>query len=214
MTSIIIPTRGIANSKKRLRKKLDGEDVKKVILKKYSQIMSVLSQPDDRREIYLVIPKDADETPYVILSGKINIKLIRDQGKDLNKAIGLAVKLIKSTKKFDKILFMPPDLAWINERNIKFIESLLDVNDVIISPSLDGGTTLLAFNTNIRMNFVFGMNSFKRYLNQFKKKRFKHVLYFNKNVALDIDTIEDLNMSLKNPEFVTIKTKHFFGTSK
>lgn len=93
------------------------------------------------------------------------------------------------------LLTLSADLPLLHPHDIQGMVALSQLYDVVLAPSWEGtGTNGLLVRPPLALPYVFGPDSLQSYLLETKKERLQSVLYNSIGMALDIDTIDDLEM--------------------
>jgi len=85
----------------------------------------------------------------------------------------------------DLPLLTPGDIDVMVERSTRF--------DVVLAPSMDGtGTNAMLARPPLVVPYLFGVNSLEKHLRAARLRGLSANLYASRGLALDIDTIEDV----------------------
>jgi len=186
-TAFLIPYKGTNKAKTRLRRKLNGEIVDKLLFRLFGVVIQELSEMKIEKSIY-ILTKNAN------LHLNDNCTKIIDKKDDFNEAIVEAVKDLSE----ENIIIIMADLYKIRKKEIWRIIKLRKKYSVVIAPSENDGTSILAFSKKLlsEIEFCFGNNSSLIFEKQFKQKGINYFKLRYKNVFKDIDNLEDI-LSIK-----------------
>jgi 2-phospho-L-lactate/phosphoenolpyruvate guanylyltransferase len=93
-----------------------------------------------------------------------------------------------------KLLTISADLPLLTSQEIHcFFKQSLQ-HEVVLAPSRDGtGTNAIMVHPPLAVPYVFGPGSLQKYVGAAKQKRLSYSKFHSIGLALDIDTIDDLN---------------------
>ncbi len=132
-------------------------------------------------KIFLITQEEFNK-PWLV-SNKIEI--IQDEG-ELNEALERTIKKLN----FDLFLILPADIPLIETEDLEAILSLSKEFDVVISPSIDGGTNALLLKKGKEIKFEYNLkNSSLLHLKNALSLNLKVCILTNERIALDIDDI-------------------------
>src|SRR6185312_2545927 len=93
------------------------------------------------------------------------------------------------------LLTLSADLPLLQASDISSMIEYAKQYDVVLAPSRDGtGTNAFLVHPPLALPYLFGVGSLQRYITQAKQQHLSSVLVQSIGFALDIDTIEDLEM--------------------
>ena len=93
------------------------------------------------------------------------------------------------------LLTIAADLPLLHIHDIQSMIERSREHAVVLAPSWDGtGTNALLTRPPLALPYVFGPGSLQRYLAEARKWQLSSTLYNNISIALDIDTIDDLEL--------------------
>lgn len=102
------------------------------------------------------------------------------------------------------LLTISADLPLLRPDEIIHLIEQLRQYDVVLSPSRDGtGTNALLARPPLALPYLFGPNSLPRYQAEADRRLLRCTTYSSIGLALDIDTIEDLEASRQYPDTCT-----------
>ncbi|MHA1912545.1 MAG: DUF2064 domain-containing protein [Candidatus Kariarchaeaceae archaeon] len=191
MVTILVPVRGSSSSKQRLRSdSSDSLSINNLVLTMTKRVFETINELSIPHEVYLLT---ADQNLPDELSD-FSFNVIYDDGFDLNIAIYNAVKQLNP----EKYIVVMGDLPNLSSRLLTTIYYLLQVNDAVICPSHDGGTSILAAGASTPFRFSYGPHSASLYLSQFQEKQFRYTEIESIASWYDIDLISDLSRLKEN----------------
>ena len=186
MVTILVPVRGSSSSKQRLRSgSSDPTSIDSLVLTMTKRVFEAINELTIPHEVYLLT---ADKSLPDELKD-YSFKVIFDDGFDLNIAISNAVKQLNPKE----YIVVMGDLPNLSSKLLSSIYYLLQVNDAVICPSHDGGTSILAARSSSVFRFSYGPHSASLYLSQFQEKQFRYTEIESIASWYDIDIIEDLS---------------------
>lgn len=93
------------------------------------------------------------------------------------------------------LLTISADLPLLQAQDIRTIVEQSKHYDVVLAPSREGtGTSALLARPPLVVPYVFGINSLQRYKAEAQQRHLSSTIYHSTDIALDIDTIEDLEL--------------------
>jgi 2-phospho-L-lactate guanylyltransferase len=186
MVTILVPVRGSSISKQRIRSdSRDPTSIDSLVLTMTKRVFEAISELSIPNEVYLLTADRSlpDElTDY-------SFKVVYDDGFDLNIAISNAIKQLKP----EKYIIVMGDLPNVSSILLTSIYYLLQMNDAVICPSHDGGTSILAARDSATFRFSYGPHSASLYLSQFQENQFRYTEIESIASWYDIDLIGDLS---------------------
>lgn len=191
---ILIPFRGTRKDKSRLRESMDDHLVDELLRAMFIHVLNEVVQIKLDKTIYiLTTKKHLDFCRY-------KHEIINDTGDNLNKSLTEAIIHVKE----EIVVIIMADLPLVTKKEILVTIQNLQRYDVVIAPSDDKGTSVLAFKRNINCPFLFGKNSSLNFLRYFKKTRHKVKMLKYSQKFRDIDTFKDI-LHLQN--IITLSDK-------
>lgn len=125
--------------------------------------------------------------------GSFNIDLVHDSGNGQIEAYFKALEYISSKYKLNAIIFGVADTPFISSKDIDaIIELYMDGYDIILTPSIDGGTNIMLQRYPLIIELMHGKESFQKHLTKAIQKTTKVYVYSTLGTSIDIDTIEDI----------------------
>ncbi|WXG40089.1 MAG: 2-phospho-L-lactate guanylyltransferase [Candidatus Freyarchaeum deiterrae] len=187
--NVIIPFKGLAESKSRLANEISDDLRKRLVTAMLSDVILAVSSSKranhlivitSDREIESIIPKNATLLP-------------EDKPRGINQAITEATEYSTTKMNAEATLVIPADLPLIKPQDIDTIITRGKTKPtVILSPSLTGGTNILYRTPPKIIEPKFGKNSFQKHLDESRKINIEPKIYNSPRVTLDLDEIEDI----------------------
>jgi 2-phospho-L-lactate guanylyltransferase len=93
------------------------------------------------------------------------------------------------------LLTISADLPLLHPCDIQGMVERSRVYDIVLAPSWEGtGTNALLARPPLALPYLFGIGSLQRYLAETEKGHLRSVLYNSIGMALDVDTIDDVEL--------------------
>ncbi len=93
------------------------------------------------------------------------------------------------------LLTISADLPLLHPCDVQGMVEQSRMYDVVLAPSWEGtGTNALLVRPPLALPYLFGPGSLQSYLAETKKEHLSSMLYNSIGMALDVDTIDDVNM--------------------
>lgn len=191
----IIPVSQFSNAKTRLSPFLSPSERENLLKAMLEDINNTLSTIVDK---VFIISKDKNVLEF---AEELNIGVIIEEdspknrnlkasdNSGLNLALKQAMKSIR--KETRKVIILPSDIPLIGKTNIKLLIDQAKKIDFIIVPSKGGGTNML-ISKPLAIDMKFGEFSFKKHIEEAKKKKLNPLVHDSFYMALDVNTTEDL----------------------
>lgn len=200
ITATIVAVRSLDSGKSRLAAEIGYENknhVNELIMAMFLDILEVLSRSIIQSITNFIIVCSSDDK-ILGLSKEMNFLPLKDNGTDLNFAVLNALNETKKRHATQSIVVMG-DTPLISIKNIsELVEIANDYERIIVAcPTNDGGTSTVLFKPCNVMEPVFGGKSFKVFQERARLEKIPFQGYDDTNVALDIDTLKDLEKLLK-----------------
>lgn len=200
ITAAAVAVRSLDSGKSRLSVELGYRNknlVKELIMAMILDILDVLSRSITQSITDFIIVCSSDDK-ILGLSKEKNFLPLKDNGTDLNFAVLNAFNEAKNTNASQSIIVMG-DTPLISIKNIRdLVEIANDYERVVVAcPTNDGGTSTVLFKPCNVMKPVFGGKSFNVFQEKARLEKVPFRKYNDPSVALDIDTLEDLEKLLK-----------------
>jgi 2-phospho-L-lactate guanylyltransferase len=115
-----------------------------------------------------------------------------EEGEDLNRALAQGRQYAADAGVRD-LLILPADLPWLCAADLQELCRLGEQgNQIVVSPSQDGGTSALYLRLPSELPFCFGANSFVRHLSAARAAGYAPAVYDSPTLRFDLDTPSDL----------------------
>ncbi len=191
----IIPVKTFAKAKTRLDvSQHQRELLCKLMLEEVILTTSISSHVD---EIVIV----TRERQVQEIADKYGATVISDTESGVNNAVMLADQYLLNAG-FDASLVLPQDIPYIKTQDIDFMLNYkMHPNFAVIVPSrhFDGTNALIRMPIDL-MNTSYDQNSYKNHMSIAKQHTRNVAMIFVRRIMLDVDTRQDLNFLLTQPE--------------
>jgi 2-phospho-L-lactate guanylyltransferase len=185
----VIPSRGLADGKRRLADALPPERREALNRKLLMQVISAAGACPQVTKTIVVSPDPAALT----LAGESGVEAMREHGgPDLNQALAQAAAAAAAGDA--AILVVPADLPWLTGADL---QAMLENADgtrqcIIVSDQRGNGTNALYVQPAAALPFCFGPDSLKMHTIEAERRNIAILHYRNDDIAFDIDQPEDL----------------------
>lgn len=185
-TTVLIPVKSLTTGKSRLSKKLTGSQREQLILLLFRHVVTTLKKTKNELLIFVV-----SNDPTIIATAKtLHINHIYEKQPGHNTALTNAATEINPTY---PLLTISADLPFITEEDVTKLISLLGKTDAVVVASKEKtGTNALLLKKPLLIPYLFGKNSFSKFIAALDKKNLTHKTFYTDTLAFDIDTVEDL----------------------
>ncbi len=191
MKFILVPFKNFILAKSRMRKDLSKKNTEKIVEKMLTHVLYEVSKSKLSDFNYIV----TNDSRAIEIAKKFDIKVIKEEKQiDESNSVDLASEmLIKKGAK--SLLRIPGDLPLINHDDIDkiFQKSSLNSSSIIVPSKSGKGTNAILRNPPNAIQSFFGHDSFKKHINEFKRKKIKYEVMKIKSIELDLDCLEDIN---------------------
>ncbi|KYC44856.1 MAG: 2-phospho-L-lactate guanylyltransferase [Candidatus Methanofastidiosum methylothiophilum] len=181
---VILPLKYVNFSKSRLNEIL-GNNKKNLVIALLED-MILLLQKFPEIEVYLLTKKENVD----IIPKELGVRTIFEDERDLNRALEKGVSFLKGKEK--KVLILPLDLPFINEKDIQNLIYLSKDQGGAISPSSRDGTSAIIVPLDRKFRLHFGERSFQKHLSEFEKNKIPVQIHYSESLYYDLDTPEDV----------------------
>ena len=186
----IVPVKEFSKAKTRLAKVLSREariELSKAMLK---DVILALASNCEVKQIIITTPnKDMNE--ITALSSKI--KVLHDNGVGQLPALRKSLNYVLNMFNPNAILITVADLPSIKPWDISHVIHLAQTyNSVVLAPSADGGTNIMIQHPPAIINLKYGPMSFRKHVEEARKKKIFVKTYLSETTLIDLDTPEDL----------------------
>ena len=183
----LIPVKALDEAKSRLAGYLTLHQRKNLVLDMLHHVLQVLQQSNMLEQITVVSP-DLQVLDYARIWG---VHALIEELPGHNAALHAAALQETGTTALltisgDLPLLQPSDIRALIERSLRY--------PVVLAPSRDGtGTNALLVQPPLALPYLFGVNSLYKYVRAAKERQLGSTIYNSIGLALDIDTIDDLD---------------------
>lgn len=184
----IIPVKDFNISKKRLSSVLNPEQRNALTAAMLEDVLTAV-KASIIKQVLVVSPdptaqKIADKFKFAFLSPKDT-----DLNPSLNEAIEWCIQ-----READAVLILPADIPLVLQQDIdRLVELGSEKSTIVLSPSMNGGTNALLLNPASVVPVCFGPGSFFEHIKEAIIGKIEVRFYYSREIALDIDSEEDLN---------------------
>ena len=184
----VIPVKGLGTAKKRLSPVLSPLERRQLTLAMLANVLSAVQVPVVGRIV--VVSNDLRVKNMAV---KFSAHYIEQKTKGLNAALEEAIEWCKEGGT-EAILVLPADIPLLSPLDVERIIKLGSNGEqtIVLSPSHDGGTSAVFQSSPNLVSMSFGPYSLGRHIRRARRAGVRVKLYYSKNLALDIDTAEDL----------------------
>ena len=198
---IIIPVKRLDNAKSRLSSLLTDDERKQFCLKMLEDVLETVKSTKHPHETVVV----SNDPTVSKVAKNFDAAYLKERKTGLNKSVSEAVDWCVE-RGAASVLVLPADIPLVTPNDLDRILMLGEKASVVISPSSSGKGTnaLLLTPPNVSPTF-YGPHSFQRHTKEAKKLKISCRRYRSPELALDIDTIEDLTY------FVSLKAKETYA---
>ena len=179
--------------------------------------------PDERAALALALFEDAldlcSSTPWLhwwVVSDDEEVRkaaatrgfeTVEDEGTGLNDALKLAVADIVGHGA-ESVTVIPSDVPLAYQEDIRDLVDTGETSDIVVVPSDDdGGTNGLFLSPPDLLDPRFGSASLKAHVDAAAERRLRCSILALPRLALDIDTIEDVDAFLERPAYGTSRAR-------
>ncbi|MEM2146203.1 MAG: 2-phospho-L-lactate guanylyltransferase [Candidatus Jordarchaeaceae archaeon] len=185
---VIIPFKGIAESKSRLANEISEELRKRLVTAMLTDVISAVTSSKKVNHL-IIVTSDRNIENLVPKNATL---LLENKPRGINQAIIEATEY-SINMRAEATLVIPADLPLIKPLDINTI--ILEGRkkpSVILSSSITEGTNILYRCPPKVIEPKFGKNSFQAHLDESRKMNIEPKIYSSPRVSLDLDEIEDL----------------------
>ena len=185
----LIPVKSLLTAKSRLSSSFTQHQRERLVLDMLQHVLTVLLDSELFEKVS-VVSSDKLVLEKAYLWGAQAI-VEEDQGH--NQALHAAA-LRELSEGVTTLLTISADLPLLTTQEIRcFYEQSLQ-HDVVLAPSRDGtGTNAIIVHPPLAVPYVFGTASLQSYVEAAKQKHLSYSMFQSMGLALDIDTIDDLD---------------------
>jgi 2-phospho-L-lactate guanylyltransferase len=185
----LIPVKSLVTAKSRLSSSFTQYQRERLVLDMLHHVLSVLLDSDLFEKVS-VVSSDKHVLEKAYLWGA---QAVVEEYHGHNQALHAAA-LREMSQGVTSLLTISADLPLLTTQEIRcFFEQSLQY-DVVLAPSRDGtGTNAIMVHPPLAVPYVFGIGSLQSYVEAAKQKHLSYSKFHSIGLALDIDTIDDLD---------------------
>lgn len=185
----LIPVKSLTTAKSRLSSSFTQHQREQLVLDMLYHVLSVLLDSELFEKVS-VVSSDKHVLEKAYLWGA---QAVVEEYHGHNQALHAAA-LKEMSEGVTTLLTISADLPLLTTQEIRcFYEQSLQ-HDVVLAPSRDGtGTNAIMVHPPLAVPYVFGIGSLQSYVEAAKQKHLSYSRFHSVGLALDIDTIDDLD---------------------
>ena len=184
----LIPVSGFSDSKTRLSPFLSSSERRALLKFMLKDIVSNIMESVD--EIF-VVSRDYEVLDYAM---SLDCSVIEEknlgEASSLNNALVYSMSVIRKEYGLCDVIIIPSDIPLIRKEHVIHVRS--SDCDVVISPSMGGGTNLLFIRRNVDFIPEFGEFSFDKHLDQVGRNDLSYEIFDSFYLSVDVNTPYDL----------------------
>ncbi len=186
----LIPVKTLNQAKSRLADHLTQEQRASLVLDMLHHVISTLKASNVLDGVTVVSPD-----PLVLAKAELWGACARiEEESGHNPALHAAAQR-ELAEGATALLTISADLPLLSVHDIEDMLTQSQAYPVVLAPSWDGtGTNALLTRPPLALPYVFGPGSLQHFLREAREWQLGSVLYNNRGIALDIDTIDDLDL--------------------
>jgi 2-phospho-L-lactate guanylyltransferase len=187
----LIPVKSLMTAKSRLASSFTQRQRETLVLDMLHHVLCVLLDSELFEKVS-VVSSDKQVLAKAYLWGA---QAVVEEYHGHNQALHAAA-LKEMSEGVHTLLTISADLPLLTTQEIRcFYEQSLQ-HDVVLAPSRDGtGTNAIMVQPPLAVPYVFGTGSLQRYIEAAKQKHLSYSKFHSIGLALDIDTIDDLEQA-------------------
>lgn len=195
MISAIVPLKSLRASKSRLSSHLNVEERLELTLAMFKDVITTFSRCKAINNIIVVTP-EGEISKYCSFPHKVDV--IYDYGKGQIPAVEMAVNYTIRRYSPHILLIAVADMPLAKPKHIyEILELAQKENTIVLAPSMDGGTNILAENPPKTIKLMYGKNSFKKHVEYARRLGFNVAVYETLETGLDVDTLMDVKVLIR-----------------
>ena len=187
--SALIPVKSLAAAKSRLAPSLSQHQRETLVLDMLYHVLRVLKNSELFEHISVVSSDDR-----VLEQAHIwGARALSEEQHGHNPALHAAA-LREYAEGVTALLTISADLPMLSIQDIRCLFEQSKQHEIVLAPSRDGtGTNAILVRPPLVVPYVFGLNSYHNYIEAARKRHLSYTTYHSTGLALDIDTIDDLD---------------------
>jgi 2-phospho-L-lactate guanylyltransferase len=185
----LIPVKSLLTAKSRLAPSFTQQQRERLVLDMLHHVLCILLDSELFEKVS-VVSSDKQVLERAYLWGA---QAVVEEYHGHNQAL-YAAALREMSEGVRTLLTISADLPLLTTQEIRcFFEQSLQ-HDVVLAPSRDGtGTNAIIVHPPLAVPYVFGQGSLQNYIEAAKQKHLSYSKFNSIGLALDIDTIDDLD---------------------
>jgi 2-phospho-L-lactate/phosphoenolpyruvate guanylyltransferase len=185
----LIPVKSLTTAKSRLASSFTQHQRERLVLDMFHHVLCVLLDTEIFEKVS-VVSSDKQVLEKAYLWGA---QPVLEEYHGHNQALHAAA-LRELSEGVTTLLTISADLPLLTTQEIRcFFEQSLQY-DVVLAPSRDGtGTNAIMVRPPLALSYLFGPGSLQSFVKAAKQKHLSHSKFHSIGLALDIDTIDDLD---------------------
>ena len=185
----LIPVKSLTTAKSRLAPSLTRLQRERLVLDMFHHVLCVLLDTELFEKVS-VVSSDKQVLEKAYLWGA---QAVLEEYHDHNQALHAAA-LREISEGVTMLLTISADLPLLTTQEIRCLFKQSLQHDIVLAPSKDGtGTNAIMVHPPLAVPYVFGPGSLQSYVEAARQKRLSYSMYQSIGLALDIDTIDDLD---------------------
>lgn len=202
MDAGLLPVKRLDRAKARLAGSFDPDQRARVALALFEDALGLCSATTWLQ--WLVV---SDDDGVLALAARQGLATLRDEGTGLNDALAMAIATL-SARGARSVTVVPSDIPLAYEEDLRDLLDTGATSDVVVVPSEgDGGTNALYLSPPGLLEPRFGPASLKAHVDAAAERRLRCSILALPRLALDIDTIEDVDAFLARPAYGSSRTR-------
>ena len=186
----LIPVKTLSQAKSRLADHLTLEQRASLVLDMLHHVIATLNASGVLDGVTVVSPDEHVLKKAELWGAQARVEELSGHNPALH-----AAALHDLAEGATALLTISADLPLLSVQDIQGMVAQSHEYPVVLAPSWEGtGTNALLTRPPLALPYVFGPNSLQRFLAEAREWQLQSVLYHNRGIALDIDTIDDLNL--------------------
>jgi 2-phospho-L-lactate guanylyltransferase len=193
--SALIPVKALSKAKSRLAAHLTPEQRANLVLDMLHHVVSMLKESRAFSHVAVV----SADTRVQVQAQTWGARVLPEEQAGHNPALtAAAYSTMSQYPELDALLTISADLPFLSVADIYELIELSQKHPLILAPSQEGtGTNAVLASPPLVVPYVFGINSLAHYQSAAERQHLDYALYSRLGLALDIDTIKDLEQLMK-----------------
>ena len=185
----LIPVKSLTTAKSRLASSFTQHQRESLVLDMFHHVLCVLLESELFEKVSVVSSDEQVLEKAYVWGAQAVIEEYHGHNQALH-----AAALREMSEGVTTLLTISADLPLLTTQEIRcFYEQSLQ-HDVVLAPSRDGtGTNAIMVRPPLAVPYVFGPGSLQNYVEAAKQKHLTYSKFHSVGLALDIDTIDDLD---------------------